>query len=41
MEGDGDRESAAITLTIWPEGEDRLIGRADFHGRWVRWTGWT
>lgn len=23
-----------------PSGEKHLIGRADFHGRWVEWTGW-
>ncbi|WP_455270137.1 DUF2332 domain-containing protein [Rhizobium herbae] len=31
---------AALTLQIWPSGEKHLIGRADFHGRWVEWTGW-
>ena len=40
MEGDGLEPSAAVTLTLWPGGETRLLGRADFHGAWVRWTGW-
>jgi hypothetical protein len=40
MEGDGLEPSAAITLTLWPGGETRLLGRASFHGAWVRWTGW-
>lgn len=40
MEGDGDTPGAAITLTHWPDGATRLLGRADFHGRWIRWTGW-
>lgn len=31
---------AALTLQIWPTGEKHLIGRADFHGRWVEWLGW-
>ncbi len=31
---------AALTLQIWPTGEKHLIGRADFHGRWVEWFGW-
>jgi hypothetical protein len=31
---------AALTLQIWPTGEKHLIGRADFHGRWVEWIGW-
>lgn len=37
VEGDGDTESAAITLTTWPSGKTRMVGRADFHGRWVDW----
>lgn len=46
LETDGDRHGlggAAITLQIWPGerpgGEVLHLGRADFHGRWVRWTG--
>lgn len=38
MEADGDPGSAAVTLTIWPDGIARRLGRADFHGRWVRWS---
>jgi hypothetical protein len=37
VEGDGDPESAAITITHYPSGERVQLGRADFHGRWVRW----
>ena len=40
MEADGRREGAAITLQVWPGGEAQEVGRADFHGRWVRWEGW-
>lgn len=40
LEGDGKPEGAAILLTLWPTGETREIGRADFHGRWVKWVGW-
>ena len=29
-----------ITLTLWPTGETRLLGRVDYHGAWVRWFGW-
>ncbi len=37
MEGDGGPD-AALTLQLWP-GEIRIpLGRADFHGRSVRWT---
>lgn len=37
MEGDDVRGSARIELTLWPQGETRTLGRADFHGRWARW----
>jgi Uncharacterized protein conserved in bacteria len=40
LEADGKPNGAAITLQVWPNGERREIGRADFHGRWVRWKGW-
>jgi len=40
LEADGKPEGAAILLTLWPPGETREIGRADFHGRWVKWKGW-
>ena len=29
--------SAGVRLTLWPGGETRLLGRADYHGRWHRW----
>lgn len=42
METDGDTTGAvgaALTLRIWP-GDQRLhLGRADFHGRWIKWSG--
>lgn len=39
MEGDGGTDGAALTLTLWTGGQARSwsLGRADFHGRWVRW----
>jgi hypothetical protein len=40
LEADGKPEGAAILLTLWPTGDTREIGRADFHGRWVKWVGW-
>lgn len=40
MEADGQPDGAALTLQIWPTGEKHEIGRADFHGRWVKWKGW-
>jgi hypothetical protein len=38
MEADGQRGSASVRLTSWPDGEEREIARADFHGRFVDWT---
>jgi hypothetical protein len=37
MEADMEKASAAVTLTLWPDGQERQIARADFHGRWVEW----
>ncbi|THK33930.1 DUF2332 family protein [Ensifer sp. MPMI2T] len=39
MEADGLRPGAALSLQTWPGGEKHLIGRADFHGRWIDWIG--
>ncbi len=42
LETDGDLEGlggAAITAQVWPGGEVTALGRADFHGRWVKWSG--
>ena len=39
MEADGQQGSAAVTLQLWPDGERRELGRADFHGRWLKWHG--
>ncbi len=39
MEADGQGDGAAITLTRYPDGAARALGRIDFHGRWVRWRG--
>ncbi|MDW3224881.1 MAG: DUF2332 family protein [Paracoccaceae bacterium] len=40
MESDGDktgRIGAALTLRLWPGDRTYNLGRADFHGRWVKW----
>jgi hypothetical protein len=37
MEPDDAGEGAGLRLTLWPDGRDERLGRADFHGRWVRW----
>lgn len=39
-EGDGDTPGAGLSLTLWPGGETRVVGRADYHGRWIDWQGW-
>ncbi|MFZ1814439.1 MAG: DUF2332 family protein [Rhizobiaceae bacterium] len=36
IEADG-LQGAAIRLRLWPEGYDAVVGRMDFHGRWVSW----
>ncbi|MBU1316744.1 MAG: DUF2332 family protein [Alphaproteobacteria bacterium] len=41
MEADGNTDGAAISLQLWPGGERQDLGRADFHGRWVKWKGWS
>ncbi len=32
-----DEPGAALTLRLWPGDIKMTLGRADFHGRWVRW----
>lgn len=42
METDGDSTGAigaALTLRLWPGDVTLRLGRADFHGRWINWTG--
>ncbi|MDQ2095499.1 DUF2332 domain-containing protein [Rhodalgimonas zhirmunskyi] len=39
MENDGNDLGAALSLRLWPGNETHNIGRADFHGRWIRWAG--
>jgi hypothetical protein len=40
MEIDGNSPGTGLTLILWPSGEEHLVGRADFHGRWIDWHGW-
>ena len=37
FEMDGKAPGAALTLTLWPTGEEIYLARADFHGRWIDW----
>lgn len=42
METDGDTTGAvgaALILRLWPGNITLNLGRADFHGRWINWTG--
>lgn len=42
METDGDttgKVGAALTLRLWPGDITLDLGRADFHGRWIKWDG--
>lgn len=38
MENDGTSPGAVLTLRLWPGDETRVLGRADFHGRWIDWS---
>ena len=37
VEPDGTNPYATVRLTIWPSGETRDLGKADFHGRFTIW----
>jgi len=37
FEADGQAPGGGVRLTLWPGGEERLLARADYHGRWVEW----
>ncbi len=37
MEADDDGPGAAIVLELWPGDARVVLGRADFHGRWIHW----
>ncbi|MFK7762102.1 MAG: DUF2332 domain-containing protein [Roseobacter sp.] len=42
LESDGDTKAAhgaVLSLRLWPGDHAFDLGRVDFHGRWVRWTG--
>ena len=39
FEADGNTPGGGIRLQMWPSGLDCLLGRADFHARWVDWRG--
>ncbi len=39
MENDGGARGAALTLRLWPGDITLDLGRADFHGRWIEWSG--
>jgi hypothetical protein len=37
MEADDTEDGAALTVRYWPSGQETLLARVDFHGRWIRW----
>ena len=37
MEHEKPDQPATIRLTLWPGGEERIIGRCDSHGAWAEW----
>lgn len=37
VEPDGTNPYATVRLTLWPTGETRDLGKADFHGRFTIW----
>lgn len=43
FEADGEQPGAALTLRLWQGDQDdgklQMLGRADYHGRWIDWTG--
>lgn len=39
MENDGAERGAALILRLWPGDVTLNLGRADFHGRWIEWSG--
>lgn len=39
MENDGTQPGAVLRMRLWPGGDDLMLGRADFHGRWIDWSG--
>jgi hypothetical protein len=38
MEHEKPDAPATVRLTLWPGGEERIIGQCDSHGAWVEWT---
>ncbi len=39
MEADDNPDGACLRVTYWPDGKTQTLGRVDFHGRWVKWSG--
>ncbi|WP_169544709.1 DUF2332 domain-containing protein [Sneathiella aquimaris] len=37
LEADKETPGAALSVTLWPGGETKILARADFHGRWINW----
>lgn len=39
LEADGRSPGAGLIVTLFPSGEQHVLARGDFHGRWLRWLG--
>jgi len=39
FEADGQSPGGALKLTLWPGNKTQTLARADYHGRWVKWSG--
>jgi len=37
MEPSPDPRTAELRLTLWPDGQERLLARCHYHGAWVEW----
>ncbi|HEX3180296.1 MAG TPA: hypothetical protein VHR44_03395 [Beijerinckiaceae bacterium] len=37
MEHEKPDAPATVRLTLWPGGEERIVGHSDSHGTWVEW----
>lgn len=37
LEADGEDPGGGLRVTLWPTGEEWLLARGDYHGRWLDW----
>jgi hypothetical protein len=39
LEADGRSPGGALIVTLFPSGEQHVLARCDYHGRWINWLG--